>query len=142
MTQPNTKPLPSDTVEFIMDVHDAQMNAKDPTEAMFYRMHKEMAPTILDIIEEMKRRSSNHEAFVQESVVFIDAMARFLASCIDGTAGVLGGVGADRVEARTGIARMIEEGVNLYLKKYLENDAKVSKSEEAESAGPHEGQPS
>jgi hypothetical protein len=142
MTQPNTKPLPTDTVEFIMDVHDAQMNAKDPTEAMFYRMHKEMAPTILTILEEMRDRSACHAEFVQESACFIEAFARFMASAVDATAGVLGGSGPARMEARVAIAGLIVEGMNLYLKKYLENDGEMSKSEEAESAGPHEGQPS
>lgn len=62
--------------DFISMAHDRQMAAQSPAKAIYYKMHKEMTPPLVHIIQAAMREM---DAQVQVAEV-LEAYARFIAS--------------------------------------------------------------
>ena len=115
--------------EMLMEIHDAQMNASSPEKALYYRMHKEMSPTLIRIINEAFDTSDRSQVIDQTQHVII-AYAQFVASSMSALSLLIGGGADDRLEHRQRVAEMVLELTNEFLRKFLESEKKAIMSGE------------
>lgn len=110
--------------EMLMSLHEAQMQAKNIEQALYYRMHKEMSPVLIRIINETFDAGGDREAFLDRIETVIIAYGQYIASSISAVSVLLGGEGDDRMENRHRIADVINDLATDYLKMFLEKEEK------------------
>lgn len=124
--------------DFIVALNDRQVGSKDPALALFYRMHKEMAPQLLEIIQETRSKPQSRQEMIAAQANFIEAYTRFIASSIDGIGLLLAGSKPEILGKRRELAQLILEGVGIFLDDLLEKTVKTPNSNEGTKPHPAE----
>lgn len=101
-----------DEAALIESLHDAQMAAPEGRQ-LYYRLHKELTPSIIRVLHEAAQASNSKRAMADTLI----NLSEFFASAIMSAASFSGGPGAARVKERQAIALSLTE----MIKDFIEN---------------------
>jgi hypothetical protein len=102
--------------DFLAEAHEKQMAAKTPEAALYYRMHKEMAPSIVRMVQEAVL-SGDPEQATDIALAF----AKFAASTSLAIGAMLGGAtGTSEAENGRELGKTIMAAAQDFMDKWVE----------------------
>lgn len=122
-SKPNTGKISSEA-DMILSIHEEQMKAKRKDRELYYRMHKEMSPVLIRIINEAFDENDSRDDTLDHVQHIVTAYAQYVASSISAMSVLLAGSTDDRLAHRQAVARIVNELANDFLKMFLEKEEK------------------
>lgn len=105
-------------VDFIELLHDQQMATEKPGQQIYFRMHKEITPVLIRILQEAAETDDPRRT----AALMIMAYANMVAGHVVSIAEIFGGEGEAHAPNRKGLARSLLAAIQEAASEYLAKD--------------------